>query len=300
MNWINLFLEKFQNIEVKVNEFLKEYTYTKTGGICDVIAFPANIEEVKNIVLWIRENHVPLTILGNASNVIVQDNGIKGIVVMFDKMSHITINDTLVSVDSGVKLVDLSKVVLEHSLTGLEFACGIPGSMGGGVFMNAGAYGGELKDIIHSVTVIDLEGRIKEYSNKDMAFGYRYSKIQETKEIILNTTLKLEHGEKEKIAEKMNELTILRESKQPLEYPSCGSVFKRPTGYFAGQLIQNANLQGYRIGGVEVSKKHAGFIVNIDNGTASDYKKLIEHVQKVVFEKFNVLLETEVKFIGEE
>lgn len=300
MNWINLFLEKFQNIEVKVNEFLKEYTYTKTGGICDVIAFPANIEEVKNIVLWIRENHVPLTILGNASNVIVQDNGIKGIVVMFDKMSHITINDTLVSVDSGVKLVDLSKVVLEHSLTGLEFACGIPGNMGGGVFMNAGAYGGELKDIIHSVTVIDLEGRIKEYSNKDMAFGYRYSKIQETKEIILNTTLKLEHGEKEKIAEKMNELTILRESKQPLEYPSCGSVFKRPTGYFAGQLIQNANLQGYRIGGVEVSKKHAGFIVNIDNGTASDYKKLIEHVQKVVFKKFNVLLETEVKFIGEE
>lgn len=300
MNWINLFLEKFQNIEVKVNEFLKEYTYTKTGGICDVIAFPANIEEVKNIVLWIRENHVPLTILGNASNVIVQDNGIKGIVVMFDKMSHITINDTLVSVDSGVKLVDLSKVVLEHSLTGLEFACGIPGSMGGGVFMNAGAYGGELKDIIHSVTVIDLEGRIKEYSNKDMAFGYRYSKIQETKEIILNTTLKLEHGEKEKIAEKMNELTILRESKQPLEYPSCGSVFKRPIGHFAGQLIQNANLQGYRIGGVEVSKKHAGFIVNIDNGTASDYKKLIEHVQKVVFEKFNVLLETEVKFIGEE
>lgn len=300
MNWINLFLEKFQNIEIKVNEFLKEYTYTKTGGICDVIAFPTNIEEVKNIVLWIRENHVPLTVLGNASNVIVQDNGIKGIVVMFDKMSHITINDTLVSVDSGVKLVDLAKVVLDHSLTGLEFACGIPGSMGGGVFMNAGAYGGELKDIIHSVTVIDLEGRIKEYSNKDMAFGYRYSKIQETKEIILNTTLKLEHGEKEKIAEKMNELTILRESKQPLEYPSCGSVFKRPTGYFAGQLIQNANLQGYRIGGVEVSKKHAGFIVNIDNGTASDYKKLIEHVQKVVFEKFNVLLETEVKFIGEE
>lgn len=300
MNWINLFLEKFQNIEIKVNEFLKEYTYTKTGGICDVIAFPANIEEVKNIVLWIRENHVPLTILGNASNVIVQDNGIKGIVVMFDKMSHITINDTLVSVDSGVKLVDLAKVVLDHSLTGLEFACGIPGNMGGGVFMNAGAYGGELKDIIHSVTVIDLEGRIKEYSNKDMAFDYRYSKIQDTKEIILNTTLKLEHGEKEKIAEKMNELTILRESKQPLEYPSCGSVFKRPTGYFAGQLIQNANLQGYRIGGVEVSKKHAGFIVNIDNGTASDYKKLIEHVQKVVFEKFNVLLETEVKFIGEE
>lgn len=299
MNWIEKLDLDLPHISSEKQQYLKDYTYTKTGGICDVVVFPANIEEVRQIVLWSKKNHIKLTVLGNASNVIVKDSGIKGIVLFFDKMTNIEQRDNYLTIESGVKLVDLAKFALSKSLTGLEFSCGIPGNLGGGLFMNAGAYGGELKDVIDSVTVVDLKGNVKTYNNEEMQFSYRHSKIQDEFEIIVQATVKLSVGNKDDIEYKMNELTQLRESRQPLDYPSCGSVFKRPVGYFAGDLIQRANLQGYRIGGVEVSKKHAGFMVNVNQATAEDYKNLITYVQKVVYEKFNVQLETEVKFIGE-
>lgn len=299
MNWIEKLDLDLPHILSEKEQYLKCYTYTQTGGICDVIVFPANIEEVKQVVIWAKANQVKLTVLGNASNVIVKDSGIKGIVMFFDKMRNIIQNENELIVESGVKLVDLAKFALSKSLTGLEFSCGIPGNLGGGLFMNAGAYGGELKDVIDSVTVVDLKGNVKTYNNEEMQFSYRHSKIQDEFEIIVQATVKLSVGNKDDIEYKMNELTQLRESRQPLDYPSCGSVFKRPVGYFAGDLIQRANLQGYRIGGVEVSKKHAGFMVNVNQATAEDYKNLITYVQKVVYEKFNVQLETEVKFIGE-
>ena len=196
-------------------------------------------------------------------------------------------------------IIDTSKAAYEAGLTGLEFSYGIPGSVGGAVYMNAGAYGGEVREVIETVTVLTREGNLKTYSNEEMNFDYRYSKIQESQDIILETTFLLESGKKDEIWEEMDELMALRQSKQPLEYPSCGSVFKRPPGYFAGKLIQDAGLQGKQIGGVQVSTKHAGFMVNVDEGTATDYIELIQYVQAAIKEKFNVILETEVRVIGE-
>lgn len=297
--WKIKIMEQFSQMEIKQDELLSTYTYTRTGGCADVIAFPETKEALQSLILWANEFKVPVTILGNASNVIVKDSGIVGIVIMMDRLAHVSIEDETVTVMSGMKLIDLAKEVRNHGLTGLEFACGIPGSVGGAVFMNAGAYGGEMKDVIESVDVLTREGVFKTYTNEEMHFAYRKSYVQETGDIILGTTLLLKQGVQEEIDAKMAELTQLREDKQPLEYPSCGSVFKRPEGYFAGKLIQDAGLQGHRIGGVEVSKKHAGFMVNIDNGSATDYQKLIAYVQQVVYDKFQVNLETEVKFIGE-
>lgn len=296
--WIKQFKEQFETMTVFFNTPLKDYTYTKTGGNVEVLVFPETIEQLQQLVQFANKNAVNFIVLGNASNVIVTDGGLSGIVIMLEKMNAFHQHDTIVTAQAGLKLVDLSKAIQQAGLTGFEFACGIPGSVGGAVYMNAGAYGGEMKDVIVDVTVVTRAGDIKKYTNNDMAFAYRHSAIQETGDIVVETTLQLAYGNQHNIDEKINELTILRTTKQPLEYPSCGSVFKRPVGHFAGQLIQEANLQGYRIGGVEVSKKHAGFMVNIDNGTASDYIALIAHVQQVVKEKFDVTLETEVRFIG--
>lgn len=297
--WIKQFNAQFETLEKQYDQPLKTYTFTKTGGNAQLLVFPATIEDVQMIVRFANDNNVPITVLGNGSNVIVKDSGIKGIVIMLEKMTQLTIDDTVVTVGSGVKLIDLSKQVAQHTLSGLEFACGIPGSVGGAVYMNAGAYGGEMKDVIQSVSVVTLSGELHHYTNEAMQFAYRYSNVQQTKAIVVSTTLKLVHGNQNEIDTKIAQLTQQRQDKQPLEYPSCGSVFKRPEGYFAGKLIQDAQLQGYRIGGVEVSKKHAGFMVNIANGTATDYKQLIEHVQQEVLNTFGVQLEAEVKFIGE-
>ncbi|MBF0781016.1 MULTISPECIES: UDP-N-acetylmuramate dehydrogenase [unclassified Granulicatella] len=298
--WKHQLLTHFSSMTLFVDEPLSSYTYTKTGGKADILAFPKSKEELSELIIWAKNQSIPITTLGNASNVIVKDTGIKGIVIMLEYINDIRFEDTYVHVSSGMTLIDLSKQVSEQSLSGLEFACGIPGSVGGAIYMNAGAYGGEMKDIVEAVHVIDENGQLKSYTHDEMLFDYRYSIIQNSTDIIIGATLKLEHGNKESILEKMTELNHLRQSKQPLEYPSCGSVFKRPEGYFAGKLIQDANLQGKRIGGVEVSKKHAGFMVNIDNGTATDYKHLIAYVQQEVKRQFNVDLETEVRFIGDE
>ncbi|MCW6666740.1 UDP-N-acetylmuramate dehydrogenase [Aerococcaceae bacterium NML160702] len=297
---LNKLNERFPNLVVKVDEPLAHYTYTRTGGKADLIAFPTTPEEVKFMVDFARDSNIPLTVLGNASNLIVRDGGIRGVVLILTAMKGIEISDTTVVAYSGAPLIEVSRLAGEADLTGLEFACGIPGSIGGAVYMNAGAYGGEVKDVIERVEVLTRDGNLKTLTNEECQFAYRNSALQDSGDIVLAVTFQLAQGEHDVIHAKMADLTFQRESKQPLEYPSCGSVFKRPEGYFAGKLIQDSGLQGYRIGGVEVSKKHAGFMVNIDNGTATDYINLIAHVQKIVWEQHQVKLETEVRIIGEE
>lgn len=295
---INDLINAFPDTNIKENEPLSKYTYTKTGGPADALIFPKSKGEVQALVTWLNDNDWPMTILGNASNLIVKDGGIRGATIILTDMNKISIKDNVIQVFTGAPLIEVSKRAYEAGLTGLEFACGIPGSVGGAVYMNAGAYGGEVKEVIKKVTVLTRKGEMKEMVNEAMDFDYRHSILQESDDIALEVIFELVPGDMEEIKEKMDELTYLRTSKQPLEYPSCGSVFKRPTGYFTGKLIQDAGLQGYTWGGAQVSTKHAGFIVNIDNATATDYIELIEHIKEVILEKDGVTLETEVKIIG--
>lgn len=287
-------------IKMLFNEPLSHFTYTKTGGPADCLLFPKSTDEVKQIVDYCNNNDLPWLCLGNASNLIVRDGGIEGFVIMLSELNQVTINDTTITADAGAKLIDVTYKALEKDLVGMEFACGIPGSIGGAAYMNAGAYGGELVDVFESAEIILEDGRFVTFKKEDMHFSYRHSILQEMKGIVLNVTFTLEKGNHADIKEKMDELTHLRKSKQPLEYPSCGSVFKRPEGYFTGKLIQDANLQGLKWGGAQISTKHAGFIVNIDHATATDYVELIQHIQKTILKEFDVVLETEVRIIGRE
>lgn len=291
--------EQFPNSIIKEKEPLSLYTYTKTGGPADILVLPQEKSEVVELVEWINKNELALTVLGNASNLIVKDGGIHGVVMVLTEMNDISISKNRIIAQSGARLIDTSYAALNAELTGLEFACGIPGSIGGAVFMNAGAYGGEVSEVIHEVTILTRLGEVKELKNKDLDFRYRHSSIQDTRDIVLEVEFHLEKGETSEIEARMLELTFLRESKQPLEYPSCGSVFKRPTGYFTGKLIQEAGLQGKTWGGAQISEKHAGFIVNINQATATDYIELIAHVQKIILENSGVELITEVRIIGE-
>lgn len=292
-------LTQHPNLIIKENEPLSNYTYTETGGPADILFFPATIDEVYAVINWVHEEELPLTILGNASNLIVRDGGIRGVTVILTELKQVSVEGTTMVVEAGVPIIEVSETAYAHELSGLEFACGIPGSTGGAVYMNAGAYEGEVKDVITSVTILTREGDIVEASNEEMEFTYRNSILQTTDDIVLDVTFELEKGNPEEIKERMDELTFLRTSKQPLEYPSCGSVFKRPTGHFTGKLIQDAGLQGLTWGGAQVSEKHAGFIVNIDEATATDYVELIKHIQEVILEQFDVELEREVRIIGQ-
>ena len=243
------------------------------------------------------EEKYPYYIKGNGSNLIFQDEGFDGAVIEIRRMQNVTITDDVVCAEAGILLKDLSALIEEASLTGFEFASGIPGSLGGAVCMNAGAYDGEMKDIIRSVRVMSREGDILEKNCEEMAFSYRKSLCSSGDYIVLSATLQLAKGNREDIRAKIADLTARREEKQPLEFPSCGSVFKRPEGYFAGKLISDAGLKGYRIGGAQVSEKHAGFIINTGGAKAQDVLDLIAYVQKEVQEKFGVNLECEVKIL---
>lgn len=284
---------------IKVNEPLKRYTYTETGGNADFYLSPTKNEDVQAIVRYAKEKDIPVTYLGNGSNIIIREGGIRGIVISLLSLNHINVSDDAIIAGSGSAIIDVSRAARDHVLTGLEFACGIPGSVGGAVYMNAGAYGGEIKDCIDYALCVNEEGDLIQFTNKELELDYRNSIVQKQHLVVLEAVFTLEPGKLDEIQAKMDDLTERRESKQPLEYPSCGSVFQRPPGHFAGKLIQDSDLQGYRVGGVEVSKKHAGFMVNVDNGTATDYEDLIHHVQKVVKEKFDVELHREVRIIGE-
>lgn len=291
---------KLSNMKVLFNEPLSKYTYTKTGGPADILAFPQNVQEIQDLLTFAKEEGLPWQVLGNASNLIVRDGGIRGLVIILTDMNKITVDGNYITADAGATIIETSKVARDHKLTGLEFACGIPGSIGGAIYMNAGAYGGEVNDCFYKADILRPDGTVETLNNEDMKFAYRHSIIQEQGGIVLNATFLLDNGNYDDINQKMEELTYLRESKQPLEYPSCGSVFKRPEGHYTGPLIIEAGLQGKQIGGAQVSMKHAGFIVNIDHATATDYIKLIQHIQEVIYEKFEIKLETEVRIIGEE
>ncbi|KGX91978.1 UDP-N-acetylenolpyruvoylglucosamine reductase [Pontibacillus halophilus JSM 076056 = DSM 19796] len=286
---------------IKKDEPLSSYTFTRTGGCADIFVMPQSYEDIGEVVKYANEHNIPITLLGNGSNVIVRDGGIRGITIHMGRLKQIYLKDdhTLVA-ESGARIIDASRFALKHTLTGLEFACGIPGTVGGALYMNAGAYGGEVSDVLQSAIVVTRDGEVKSIPASELELDYRHSAVAEKGYIVVEATFVLKTGTHEEIKSIMDDLTYKRESKQPLEFPSCGSVFKRPPGYFAGKLIQDSDLQGTQIGGVQVSKKHAGFMVNIDKGTASDYIALIKHVQQTVFNKFGVELETEVKIIGEE
>lgn len=300
MNFKEKLIQKYPEIILYKDEPLRKYTFTETGGPADILAFPKTSQEVKELVDYCRDNEVPWIVLGNASNLIVRDSGIRGVVLMLLEMKQVQIEENIMIVESGARLIDASQLACEASLTGLEFACGIPGSVGGAVFMNAGAYGGEIKDVFTSADVLLPNGEIVTMSGEEMQFRYRHSQIQELDAIVLTSRFTLEKGNPLEIKAKMVDLTELRESKQPLEYPSCGSVFKRPEGHFTGKLVQDAGLQGHTLGGAQISMKHAGFIVNINKATATDYIQLIAYIQEVIQEKFAVALEPEVRIIGED
>src|SRR5690625_274465 len=279
---------------------LKEYTYTRLGGNADYFVTPETYDQVQQVVKYANKYHIPFTLLGNGSNLIIRDGGIRGIVMNLGKLDQIKIDETTITAQAGARIIDVSRKALKHHLTGLEFACGIPGSVGGALFMNAGAYGGEVKDVLSHATVVTRTGELIQLEAKDLDLSYRTSNIPEKGYIVLDAVFHLREGNYNEIKAVMDDLTYKRESKQPLEYPSCGSVFKRPPGYYAGKLIQDSHLQGSQIGGAQVSTKHAGFIVNIDNATAEEYIALIHYVQHKVKENFGVTLEREVRIIGED
>ncbi|WP_330949367.1 UDP-N-acetylmuramate dehydrogenase [Virgibacillus sp. MG-45] len=285
---------------VLVNECLKDHLYTKLGGKADFFVTPETYEQVQQIVKLANKENIAFTLLGNGSNLIIKDGGIRGIVMNLGKLNKIAGNGLKITAQSGARIIDTSREALHLRLTGLEFACGIPGSVGGALYMNAGAYGGEIKDVLESCIVVDRNGELLNLAAEELALDYRTSNIPDNGYIVLEGTFALQAGDYEEIKAVMDDLTFKRESKQPLEYPSCGSVFKRPPGYFAGKLIQDSGLQGKQIGGAQVSLKHAGFIVNKENATATEYIELIQHVQATVKEKFGVRLEREVRIIGED
>lgn len=263
-----------QNINpanIKLDESLQQYTMTKLGGKADVFVLPETEEEAIAVIRYAHINNIPLLMLGNGSNMVVRDGGMRGIVVTFSHLDKIQITGDHVYAQSGALIKDVSKLAAASSLTGFEFACGIPGSIGGAMAMNAGAYGGEIKDIIISSKVLTKEGDILILSKEELELGYRQSSIAKKGYYVLSSEFQLAQGVQEEIDAKIADLTFQRESKQPLEYPSAGSVFKRPPGHFAGKLIQDSGLQGKGVGDAEVSTKHAGFIVNKGNATASDY-----------------------------
>lgn len=298
--WANDLAQFVNEKNIKINEPLKQYTMTKLGGNADVFVMPETEEEATNIVKYTFENNVPLLMLGNGSNMVVRDGGVRGIVMTFMKLNEIKVEGNQIYAQSGALIKDVSQLAATHSLTGFEFACGIPGSVGGAMAMNAGAYGGEIKDVIIHSTVLTKSGEKLVLTKDELELGYRQSIIAKKGYYVLSSKFQLEKGNKEEIDAKIADLTFKRESKQPLEYPSAGSVFKRPPGYFAGKLIQDSGLQGKGVGGAEVSTKHAGFIINKGNATATDYIQTIEMVQRVVKEKFGVELELEVKIVGED
>lgn len=290
-------IDIFEAVNYKSDEPLKKHTTMRVGGNAKYVFCPKDVHELKAVIDYCKSNNERYIVIGNGSNIIFMDDGFDGIVIkIFNLMSGSSIEGDLIKADAGCILSKLANLAKDNSLTGMEFASGIPGTLGGAIVMNAGAYGGEMKDIIEYVDILLDDGNVKRYSNEEMNFGYRKSIVDEGK-IVLSAGLRLSKGDKSEIEAKMLELKEKRTSKQPLEYPSSGSTFKRPEGYFAAKLIEDAGLKGYRVGGAMVSPKHSGFVINYDNATAEDVLKLIEDVRNIVNDKFGVLLEPEVKII---
>lgn len=280
---------------------MREHTTFKIGGAADCLIFPGSADELAKIFRLIKKYSVPYIMLGNGSNVLVRDKGIRGAVIKFGApLAFIRAEGTRITAGAGASLKDVAEFAAKNSLCGAEFAVGIPGSVGGAVFMNAGAYDGEMKNIVAVVRSVTPDGTLCERNGDELMLGYRTSAFQQNGEAVCEVELQLAEGDAKKIRELMNDYTLRRETKQPLKLPSAGSTFKRPKGYFAGTLIDQAGLKGLKIGGAQVSTKHAGFVVNTGNATAGDVLALISEVQKRVYEKHGVKLYPEVRIIGEE
>jgi len=296
MDYISIFQKL--NLPYRENEPMSRHTTFKIGGPCDYLVEPYN-EEVKELISLLKENNLKYFVMGNGSNLLVSDLGIEGVVIKIgSNMSNITVENNIVKAEAGARLSALCSHCLEHSLSGLQFAWGIPGTVGGAIFMNAGAYGGEIKQVIESCTYLTADGEIVTACADELELGYRDSIFKRNGGIILSATFKMNLGNKNEIRLEMDGLIERRKLKQPLEFPSAGSTFKRPEGNFAGTLIENAGLKGVSVGGAEVSTKHAGFIINKGDATASDVRRLIEKVKQEVFLQNSIKLETEVIFIG--
>ncbi len=283
--------------KIKTNVPMSENTTFKTGGNADIIVYPTTLQEIKDVVEYFYECKTDYYVLGNGSNLLVSDNGIKKpIICLGHNFSSIDVFEDCITAKSGAFLSAISKKAADESLREFEFAAGIPGTLGGALMMNAGAYGGEMKDVVEAVSFLDSTGKEYVVSGEEMEFSYRKSALSDTDCIITGATLKLQYGNKEEINAKMADLAARRREKQPLEYPSAGSTFKRPTGYFAGTLIESCDLKGKSFGGAQVSEKHAGFIINKGNATTDDICNLINYVRDTVYQKHKVMLETEVKY----
>lgn len=284
---------------VRINEPMKNHTTFKIGGPAQYYVTPESVTQIQEVVSLCRNMNIPLHVIGNGSNILVGDDGVDGVVLaLFNTFSDYEIKDNVITAQAGMSLIKLAVIALREGLTGLEFASGIPGSVGGAVYMNAGAYDGQMKDVVTSVTVLDEAGNIRILGRDELDMGYRTSAVAKNNMIVLQVVIELKSGDKEQIKARMNQLSELRKQKQPLEYPSAGSTFKRPEGYFAGKLIADAGLKGYSIGGAAVSEKHAGFVVNMGGATAKDVVELTDYIKKRIMEQFGVTLELEVKRIG--
>lgn len=295
-----MFCDLLGEDRVFTDEPMKQHTTFKIGGPADYFLVPESGEKVGEIIKICKQTDTPYFILGNGSNLLVGDGGYRGAVIqVYRNMSEVTTEGTTITAQAGALLSAVAAAAKNASLTGFEFAGGIPGTVGGAAVMNAGAYGGEMKDVLVEVTVMDVEGNIFTISAEKLELGYRTSIIKKADYIVLEAKIRLKEGDQEAIKERMKELTIQRTTKQPLEYPSAGSTFKRPEGYFAGKLVMDSGLRGYQVGGAQVSEKHCGFVINAGGATAKDVRTLMDNVRDIVYEKYGVTLEPEVKFLGE-
>lgn len=286
--------------KIYVNEKMEKHTTFRIGGPADYFVMPSDVTDVKAVIELCEQEKVPYYVVGNGSNLLVGDKGFRGVIIQIaGNMNQMQADGEVITAQAGCSLAQIAGKALDEELAGFEFAAGIPGTLGGAVRMNAGAYGGEIKDVLESAVVLTREGKVMELSVSEMEFDYRTSIIERTGWTILGGKIRLHKGKREKIKAVMDDLREKRVSKQPLEYPSAGSTFKRPKGYFAGKLIQDAGLRGFRVGGACVSEKHSGFVINIDHATAEDVVSLMEQVDEKVRAQFGVGLEPEVRRIGE-
>ena len=282
---------------VKTEESMALHTTFRIGGPARVYAAPADTMELARAAALCREYGEPYCLIGRGSNLLVSDHGVDGVVLSTERMDQASVLGTRVRAHAGISLAKLARLALDASLTGLEFAAGIPGTLGGAVVMNAGAYGGEMKDVLADVTVLAPDGTVRLLPAEELGLGYRTSRIPSNGWIVLEAELELKKGDPEAVRARMDDLAVQRKAKQPLEYPSAGSMFKRPAGYYAGKLIDDAGLRGFQVGGAQVSEKHCGFVVNRGGATAEDVLSLCEEVSRIVYEKFGVKLEREVKYL---
>lgn len=297
--------EKLLNIidkeDIKVDEPMKKHISFRVGGPADILVKPRTEEELKNVIALVKEENIPYLVIGNGSNLLIKDGGIRGVVIeISDNYNAFEIKENTLEAQAGALLSVLGKSLLRAELKGFEFAAGIPGTLGGALAMNAGAYGGEMKDLVKSVRLMDTKGKIFELTNEQMEFGYRKSILSREEYIVLSATLELENGSFDEIKAVMADFTQRRVTKQPLSLPSAGSTFKRPEGNFAGKLIEDSGLRGLTLRGAQVSEKHCGFVVNLGNANAKDLLDLMYVVKSTVFAKYGVMLEEEVKILGED